>query len=242
MGLDLTLGGLVLIMGIRGWLKGFVLQAIRLGGLVACVYLADPVRDLAKPRVIGHLASIHPQLVDRLLWWCSAVLSYVVLVGIASLIIKLSRRKPLGEPEPYRNDQFGGFLLGLGKGVFFVALAAAAIEKYGLDRVRAIPWADEQARASFALRLTEKYQPVPKVWATSPVQHFVGHIQRMGIKGAADQSSEPSPVARADQLPKLVIPPAARAGLDSTELDTSELAKAVESLKEQVQKLGLPDN
>jgi hypothetical protein len=242
MGLDLTLGGLVLIMGIRGWLKGFVLQAIRLGGLVACVYLADPVRDLAKPRVIGHLASIHPQLVDRLLWWCSAVVSYVVLVGLASLIVKLSRRKPLGEPEPYRNDQFGGFLLGLGKGVVLAALAAAAIEKYGLDRVRAIPWADEQARTSLALRWTEKYQPVPKVWATSPVQHFVGRIQRMGIKGPADQASEPAPVARADQLPKLALPPADRAGLESTDFSDPELVKAVETLKEQVEKLGVPDN
>ena len=30
MGLDLVLGGLVLVMAVWGWLKGFILQAIRL--------------------------------------------------------------------------------------------------------------------------------------------------------------------------------------------------------------------
>ena len=42
MGLDLALGGLVLISAIRGWLKGFLVQAIRLAGLVASVYAAGP--------------------------------------------------------------------------------------------------------------------------------------------------------------------------------------------------------
>src|SRR4051794_28680572 len=80
MGLDLALGAIVLLTAIRGWLKGFILQAIRLAGLVACVYLADPVRDLAKPYVLPHLPSIRPELIDRLLWWSAAAISYVALV------------------------------------------------------------------------------------------------------------------------------------------------------------------
>src|SRR3954447_21456464 len=43
MGLDLALAVIVLLSAVRGWLKGFVLQAIRLSGIVACVYAADPV-------------------------------------------------------------------------------------------------------------------------------------------------------------------------------------------------------
>ena len=100
MGLDLVLGGLVLVTAIRGWLKGFVLQAVRLAGLVACVYLADPVRDQFRPYVLSYLPKIRPDLVDRLLWWSSAVASYVVLVGLATLTVTLYRRQPIGLAEP----------------------------------------------------------------------------------------------------------------------------------------------
>ena len=48
MGLDIALGIMVLLGAIRGWFKGFVLQAIRLSGLVGCVYAAGPVRDYAQ--------------------------------------------------------------------------------------------------------------------------------------------------------------------------------------------------
>ena len=127
MGLDLALGGLVLLIGLRGWFKGFILQAVRLAGLVACVYLADPVRNAAKPHVAGYLPSIQPQLVDRLLWWVAAVTCYLVLVGVATLLVKLSRKKTLGEPEPRYNDQFAGFLLGLIKGAAVAASLAVWI-------------------------------------------------------------------------------------------------------------------
>src|SRR4051794_39139869 len=88
MGLDLALGAIVLLSAIRGWLKGFLLQAIRLSGLIACVYVADPVRNVTKPYVLPHLPSVRPELVDRLLWWSAAAVSYVVLVGLASVIVK----------------------------------------------------------------------------------------------------------------------------------------------------------
>ena len=75
MGLDLTLGVIILIAAFRGWFQGFVSQAVRLGGVIACVYLAEPVRDYAKPHVLPYLPSIQPELVDRLLWWVSAAVS-----------------------------------------------------------------------------------------------------------------------------------------------------------------------
>jgi hypothetical protein len=112
MGLDLVLGVIVLLAAIRGWLKGFLLQAIRLSGLVACVYVADPVRDLVKPYVVPYLPSIRPELVDRLLWWTAAAVSYVVLVGLATLIANYSRRRAFGLADPRRNDQYAGFALG----------------------------------------------------------------------------------------------------------------------------------
>ena len=69
MGLDVALGVIILIAAIRGWLQGFLYQAIRISGLIACVYLAAPVRDQAKPYILPYLPTIHPDLVDRLFWW-----------------------------------------------------------------------------------------------------------------------------------------------------------------------------
>src|SRR5262249_58625470 len=120
MGLDLAIGVIVLLTAIRGWLKGFILQLIRIGGLVACVYAADPVRDLAKPYVLPHLPSIRPELVDRLLWRSAAALAYVVLVGLATMIHGFSRRQAFGLAEPRRNDQYAGFALGAIKGLVVV--------------------------------------------------------------------------------------------------------------------------
>src|SRR5580693_4907440 len=112
MGLDIALGIMVLLAAIRGWFRGFVLQSIRLGGLVGCVYAAAPVRDLVRPYVAEYLKSVKPELLDRLLWWSAAVIGYVLAVGLASLAVKMYRRRPFGEVEPNRTDQSAGFLLG----------------------------------------------------------------------------------------------------------------------------------
>lgn len=225
MGLDLALGGLVLLAGLRGWFKGFILQAVRLVGLVACVYVADPVRNLAKPYVVSHLPSIQPNLVDRLLWWVAAVTSYFVLVGVATLMVNLSRRKALGEPEPHYNDQFAGFLLGLIKGVAVAAALAAGIQSYALGYVKKVPWADRQAEGSRVLQWNARYQPVTKVWTSRPVQHFVNQIQRMGIQPPDDtRASAPDPVAAANRPPQLILPSA-----------DGDVARLVESIQAAVQ-------
>jgi len=180
MGLDIALGGLLLLMAIRGWFKGFLLQAIRLGGLILCVYAADPVRDQIKPYVVEHLAKIRPDLVDRMLWWTSAVATYIVLVGIATLAIKLYRKQPYGMDEPRRGDQFAGSLLGIAKATLVAAVLLAAIQKYGMVQIKSVPWALEQVNTSMSVDLCARYQPVPRIWASTPVQHFVQHIQKMG--------------------------------------------------------------
>src|SRR5262245_59554441 len=108
MGLDLALGGLVLFTAFRGWLRGFVIQAIRLAGLVASVYVAAPVRDEVKPYVLDYLPAMRPDLVDRILWWTAVVVSYFVIVGGASLLVAATRRRAYGLDEPNRSDQFAG--------------------------------------------------------------------------------------------------------------------------------------
>src|SRR5262249_26336118 len=112
MGLDVALGVLILLAAVRGWFKGFFLQAIGLGALVSCVYLADPLRDFARPHAAEYLPAIRPELLDRLLWWTCAVVAYLVIAGVGRGLLKASRRRPYGEIEPNRGDQGAGFALG----------------------------------------------------------------------------------------------------------------------------------
>ncbi len=141
MGLDLCIGVVILITAFRGWFRGFISQAIHIAGLIACVYLADPVRDYAKPRALPYLPSIPSELVDPVLWWVSAVLTYVVLVGVATLAIKMTRRPEIpGLPESRRNDQFAGLLLGLVKGAVIAVFLTAGIQKFALSHIESITW------------------------------------------------------------------------------------------------------
>ena len=136
MGLDVALGVVILIAAIRGWLQGFLYQVIRIGGLIASVYLAAPVRDQAKPYVATYLPSLKPDLLDRLLWWPSASVCYIVIVGAATLALKMTKRPEIpGMPsQRSRNDQFAGFLLGIAKGGL---IGAFLVSRAGQLRVEA---------------------------------------------------------------------------------------------------------
>ncbi len=218
MGFDLALGCLVLLNAVRGWLKGFLIQATQLGGLVACVYVADPLRDLARPEVAKYLPTIAPGLMDRLLWWSSAVVAYIVMVGVASLVIKMHRRQPFGDREADRTDQFGGFLLGMAKGLLVAAFLSAGLEKYAIKAIQGVDWAEAQAKTSTVLKWNAEYRPVARIWALPPVQFYVAHVRRMGLNAPSHQPAEPKPepeaklepdpVQTASRPPRLAVPQA----------------------------------
>ncbi len=193
MGLDLALGVIVLVAAFRGWFQGFVSQAVRMSSLVIAIYTAAPVRDYAKPYVSPHLSSIDPSVIDRILWWVSAVAVNLVLVGVASLVIKMTRRPEIpGIVQSGRNDQFAGFFVGAMKGLLAAVFVAAGIQNYAMDQIKSVNWADEQVKASWALKWNEAYQPARKIWASRPVRHIVDHIERMGLRRPGDPSEAQS--------------------------------------------------
>jgi uncharacterized membrane protein required for colicin V production len=207
MGLDLTMGAVILITAVRGWIKGFVHQAVRIAGFIACVYLADPVREQARPYVLARLPKIDPALMDCILWWVSAVVSYIVLVGLTTLAIQMMRTPATpGMVRPSRNDQFTGFLLGAAKGILFAAFLTAglqALQVYATEFVRNAPWVQQQMNESRALKWTDQYQPVPKILATPAVRHFVDHIQRNARKGSGHSKGDDArQVAEAEAYPE----------------------------------------
>jgi uncharacterized membrane protein required for colicin V production len=204
MWLDVTLGGIILITAFRGWFRGFVSQAVWIAGVIACVYVAEPVRGYAKPHVLPYLPTIPAELVDRILWWGSAVVSFVVLVGVASLVIKMTRRPEIpGIAQSGRNDQFAGFMLGATKGLLVAAVATAAIQRYAMEQLKAVAWADEQVKNSWAIKWSETYRPVPRIWSSRPVQQFVNYIERMGLQKPDQPSQSPATENAEGEAPTL---------------------------------------
>ncbi len=223
MGLDLALGMIILVAALRGWLKGFVSQAVRISGFIACFYLADPVREQVRPYILSKLPAIEAGLLDRILWWVAAVVSYIVLVGLTTLAIQLTRTPPpKGVLQTRSDDRFGGLLVGVAKGLLVAAFLAAAVEKYGTEIARNIPWAERQTTGSFALKWNAQYQPAPRIWAAPPVRNFVEHIQRNGLKSPTEAEAEKR-VARQNsveaeagtRLPRLELPSAEASSPDT---------------------------
>lgn len=220
MGLDVALGIVILIAAIRGWIQGFTHQFIRLGGLIASFYLAAPVRDEVKPHIRAYLAAIPADWVDRILWWLAVSVNDIVIVGVCTLAVKMTRRPevPGLPPERSRNDQFAGFLLGIAKGALVAAFLVAGLLRFGPEQVESLPWAQEQVKTSQAIAWNEQYQPASRIWKSAPVRHLADHIYRHGLMGPAGSSTpddrpteEGVPVAQTARKPSESIARARRA-------------------------------
>ncbi|MEO6810815.1 MAG: CvpA family protein [Isosphaeraceae bacterium] len=232
MGVDVTLGVLILIGAVRGWFKGFFLQVIGLTALLSSVYLADPIRDFARPHAQEHFPGIRPELLDKLLWWCAAVIAALVIGGLGKGILKAYRRRSYAEPEPNRGDQGVGFLFGGLKAALVATFLAAALAKHAPKYVKAGDVVSEQIQTSQALVWTHQYHPADRIWASAPVQSFVAHVRRRGLwtdaptendataaetadADAPDPATPPARSARATGHPKtLSLSPKASAALD----------------------------
>ncbi len=190
MGLDIALGLVVVAAAIRGYLKGFVLQAIRLAGLVACVFVADPIRDYALPQLAPSFPSIAPELLSRLLWWAAASISFAVITGLGGLTYRMSKHRTLGEAEPNYADQGAGFVLGAVKGLVAVVVLAFVCDRYAVEHLKNVAWLDEQAKGSQALAWSREYQPALKIWETRPVQMYVAHVRLNGLPAPSQSPVE----------------------------------------------------
>ncbi len=200
MGLDLALGVIVLIGAIRGYFRGFVSQAVGLGALVGCVFLADPVRDTARPYARELFPSIAPDVLDRLVWWAATVACFVLISGTANWAIRLRRRRPsaFGEPDDAnRTDQGAGFLLGAAKGLIIASFVAAGVARYIPGRIPPGGAIEVQTQHSQAMQWTAQYHPAERIWNSPIVQAYIQQVKRRGIwqpdptAGAPDASAAP---------------------------------------------------
>ena len=108
------------------------------------------------------------------------------------------------------------------------AFLTAGLQTYGTELVHNAAWVQQQTNGSLALKWTDQYQPVPKIWSTPAVRRFVNQIQRNGLKGPShSEGDEPRQVAEADSEAEA-----------ATETTNEEIAKAVEEAKAQLQLRG----
>lgn len=251
MGLDVALGVVVLVLALRGWFRGFFAQAIRLGGLVGAIYAAGPLRDLVRPAVAERLGSMPPEVLDRILWWGSSAVAFVLITGTAGMMLssyqrrKARERTERGLPNPgYRGDQSAGFLLGAAKGLIVVAVLAAGIAHYAPDYLKAGGWVGDQVGTSKALALSERYQPARRLWEVPAVQDFVAHVRRMGIEGPAstvDRSEgKPRAVAVDDRPRSRPAPLEIGRGEPSSGLSEADLKRALDEVRRDLERLNGP--
>lgn len=210
MGLDIALGVVVLVASIRGWLKGFVVQAIHLIALVSSVFLASPLRDLGRPYAREYFPGVEPALLDRLLWWSATVASYLLLTGVAVSTVRLYRRRHYLEGlDRDRGDQGAGFVLGAAKGALLVIFLTAGIERHAATYVKAQGWVARQVAESWSVRMTQRHRPADQIWNSAPVQTVVRQVRREGLWGEAAEATRAAQTADSSDSGSSVSVPAA---------------------------------
>lgn len=210
MALDIAAGVIVLLAALRGYRRGFIAQTIGLAALVACVYAADPLRDLVLPHAQAKFPTIQAPLLSKLLWWTAGVLGFVVMAGLATTIVKLMKAKTYAaEPERDAADQGGGFLLGAAKGAIVAAFLFWGLQQHEDAAAKLGPWVQKQVATSRGLTLSRTHRPAERLWNAPPVQAFVARVKSRGLWS-------PSPVTPPSPSAELAEPVQASAGRGTT--------------------------
>jgi hypothetical protein len=210
MGLDIGLAVVILLAGVRGWFRGFAFQAVQLACLVGTLFLAAPVRDLARPYAREAFPSIDPPSLDKLLWWTAAVVGYVALTGAGYSLVRFHRKRAFADLEPRRGDQGAGFALGALKGAVVVAFVASSLAARSDAYLKSGGWSAQQVQTSRALALAVQHRPAEAIWQSRPVQALVTLVRREGLGETLSNPTPPGPVPAPDAHdlePSAVQPP-----------------------------------
>ncbi len=207
MGLDIALGVIVLMAAVRGWLRGFLLQAIPLAALVGSVFAAEPLRNLIRQPAHDYFPGIRPELLDRLLWWSAAVLTFVVASGVATAVVRLYRKRPAAEFETRYADQGAGFLLGVVKGGLVAAFLTAGMVDYVPSYVKSGGWIARQVESSRAVRLNAQHRPAAQVWNSPPVRALVAHVRSRGLWPAPEGAGKSEGATVAEEVAPVIAEP-----------------------------------
>ena len=179
---DVTIAAIILILGIKGFMQGFIKEAFGLVGLVAGVYFAARLAPEAASFIDTNFFHLENQSLLKLVGFLAIlILIWLGATILGSIFSKLTNQSGLG----FLNRLFG-FIAGGGKYFLIFALIVTALsnvtlvkdnlEKYVKDSV-IYPYLREAGSylinldtSAMGLSMTETTEP-----KTSPTEHNITH-------------------------------------------------------------------
>ncbi len=125
---DITIGAIVLILGIKGFMNGFIKEIFGLAGLVAGVYFGSRFADTAATFInTNFLQMQNPALLKLIGFMSVLVIVWLGATLLGSILSKLSSVSGLGFI-----NRFLGFIAGGGKYFIIFALIVTALSNVTL--------------------------------------------------------------------------------------------------------------
>jgi len=125
---DVTIGAIVLILGIKGFMNGFVKEIFGLAGLVAGVYFGSRFADTAATFINDNFLQMqNPALLKLLGFLAVLIIVWLGATLLGSILSKLSSVSGLGFI-----NRFLGFIAGGGKYFIIFALIVTALSNVTL--------------------------------------------------------------------------------------------------------------
>ena len=125
---DVTIASIVLILGIKGFMNGFIKEVFGLVGLVGGVYFASRLADTAATFIDTNFIHLeNPSLLNLIGFLAVLIVIWVGATILGSLFSKLTNQSGLG----FLNRLFG-FIVGGGKYFLIFALIVTALSNVTL--------------------------------------------------------------------------------------------------------------
>ncbi len=125
---DITIGSIVLILGIKGFMNGFIKEVFGLVGLVGGVYFASRLSDTAGTFIENNFLQIDNVTLLKLLGFLAIlIIIWLSATILGSIFSKLTSDSGLG----FLNRLFG-FIIGGGKYFLIFALIVTALSNVAL--------------------------------------------------------------------------------------------------------------
>ena len=125
---DVTIAAIILILGIKGFMQGFIKEAFGLVGLVAGVYFASRLSDTAAQFIDTNFLHLENQSLLKLVGFLAIlILIWLGATILGSIFSKLTNQSGLG----FLNRLLG-FILGGGKYFLIFALIVTALSNVTL--------------------------------------------------------------------------------------------------------------
>jgi membrane protein required for colicin V production len=127
---DVIIGSIVLILGIKGFIHGFIKEVFGLLGLVGGIYLASRYSGKATTFIAENFLQIEDSAIANLIGFLATLLAvWLVATMVGAMFSKLSSESSLGFI-----DRILGFIVGGGKYFLIFALIITALSNVKLVR------------------------------------------------------------------------------------------------------------